>query len=181
MTRFDRIFRSRTVGIGATLALMACIGLIEQANFAKTRQTLISHIDPAAVAMTPAPINADWIIDGRPITTAAEIAHTDDGSTKVYVWQTTASTFHWNYGSDEIVQIVDGEAFVADQGGPEHRLGPGDVAFFPVGATTTWRVPDHVKKIATLKRPMPGPVAIAMRWMSKAKTLLKPESAFASN
>ena len=181
MARFGRIFdRSRIFGVGA-LGLMVCGGSIEHANFAATRQTTMSRIDPAGVTMTPAQINPDWVLEGRPITSAAEIAHTDDGSTKVYVWQTTASKFHWNYESDEIVQILDGEVFVADGDGPERRLGPGDVAFFPVGARTTWRVPDHLRKIATLKRPMPGPVASAMRWMREAKALLKPDAAFASN
>ena len=163
------------------LALALCGGYVEQLNFDMTRQTTMTRVDPNLVALAPAPIQGGWIIEGEPKTMAAEIAHTDDGSTKVYVWQTSAATFHWNYESDEIVQITDGDVFIADGNGPARHLGPGDVAFFPAGAKTIWRVPDHLRKIATLKRPLPGPLASPLRWAREAKAMLKPEVAFAAD
>ena len=170
----------RVFGFGALalFALATAGGVVEMRRHAAETQTRMGLVDPAGVAMAPAPIPSDWIIAGHPKTEAAEIAHTDDGSTHVYVWQTTASRFHWNYDSDEIVNVLDGEVFV-DDGNGERRLAPGSVAFFPAGARTTWRVPDHLRKIATLKRPTPGPVAALQRWARFAKDWIKPTQAFA--
>ena len=166
--------------VAATLCLLVgAAAVAEHRRFDAGRQTAMGVVDPAKVALGPAPIRPDWIIEGHPRTLAGEIAHTDDGTTHVYVWQTSAARFHWNYDSDEIVQILDGEVFVADETHAERRLGPGDVAFFPAGAKTLWRVPDHLRKIATLKRPLPSPVADVMRWLRAAKAWVRPTLAFA--
>lgn len=167
-------------GLGV-LALL-CVGAVaEHLHFQTMKQTTIGSVDPQSIKLQPAPIHPAWILEGHPVTEAAEVAHTDDGSTKVYVWRTTAGKFNWFYDSDEVVTVLDGEVFVTDGSGPEHRIGPGDVAFFPAGARTTWRVPDHVRKIATLKSPMPGPVASVIRWMKTAKAFVKPTAAFAGD
>jgi uncharacterized cupin superfamily protein len=163
------------------IAALAIAAHVEARHFDAGRQTAMALVDPASVVMRPAPIPADWILEGRPVTMAAEIAHTDDATTQVFVWQTTATRFHWNYTADEIVQIVDGDVYIADGAHDERHLGPGDVAFFPNGAHTTWRVPDHLRKIATLKRPLPSLVASAMRWMRAAKRWAQPEPAFAAD
>ena len=52
-----------------------------------------------------------------------------------------------HYSVDETVHIISGEVFVTDDGGAERRLGPGDMAFFPAGSASTWRVPSEVRKI----------------------------------
>ena len=41
--------------------------------------------------------------------------------------------------------IISGEVFVTNEKGEECRLGPGDVAFFPAGSRSTWRVPVAVR------------------------------------
>ena len=167
---------------GFGLLALAVVGAIaEQRHFDALAQTAMGVTDPSKVLMRPAPITPDWVIEGDPTTLAAEIAHTDDGSTKTYVWSTTKSRFHWFYESDEIVTVLDGEVFVDDGINGERRLGPGDVAFFPTGAKTTWRVPDHLRKVATLKRPLPSPFASVLRWLKEVKQMIKPSSsAFAS-
>ena len=161
------------------LTLAGGAALAEHRTFEANRDLSVGVIDPAKVALVPTPIRPNWIIEGQPRTLAAEIAHTDDGTTRVYVWQTSAGRFHWNYDFDEVVQIVDGEVFVSDQTHPERRLGPGDVAFFPIGARTLWRVPDHLRKIATIRRGPPSPIADVLRWIRAAKHKLSPEPAFA--
>jgi uncharacterized cupin superfamily protein len=135
----------------------------------------------ADVALAPTPIDPAWMLDGSPLTEAAEIARTRDGTTCVYLWQTTRATYRWEHESDETVYVLDGEAFVRDERardetghdamGPERRLGPADVAFFPAGARTIWRVPERLRKVSTLTRPLPGPAAGAMRWLRAGKRL----------
>ena len=138
------------------------------------RDRSIGVIDPAKAVLVPSPIPAEWVVEGKPRTFAAEIAHTDDGMTRVFVWQTSAARFHWNYDVDEVIQVVDGEVFIADETHGERRLGPGDVAFFPKGARTLWRVPDHLRKIATIRREPPSPIADVMRWLRAAKQWGRP-------
>lgn len=171
----------KTIWAIGLFALFVAGGYAEHRHFASTMQTTMGVVDPDKVTLIPAPIPEGWVLEGDPKTMAGEIAHTDDGTTRVFVWQTTAGRFHWFYKSDEVVQILDGEVFIADGARAERRLGPGDVAFFPVGARTTWRVPDHLRKIATLKRPLPGPIASVVRWLRAAKRWVKPEAAFAAD
>lgn len=174
--------RNRMYGFGAAalLAVAAFAGAADLRRHAAAAQTGMAMIDPATVTLAPAPIPTSWVLEGHPRTEAAEIAHSDDGTTKVYVWQTSAARFDWYYESDEIVSVLDGEVFVDDHVHGTRRLGPGDVAFFPAGASTTWRVPDHLRKIATLKRPMPGPLVAAQRWLRAIRDMVKPTSAFAA-
>ena len=172
--------RGRLQASGLLLLLLAGgAALSEHRSFEARRDLSVGIIDPAKVALAPTPIRPEWIIEGRPRTLAAEIARTDDGTTRVYVWQTSAARFHWNYEFDEVVQVLDGEVFVSDQTHTERRLGPGDIAFFPVAARTLWRVPDHLRKIATIRRGPPSPSADVLRWIRIAKHWLRPEPAFA--
>lgn len=174
--------RLRFIGLGA-LALVGLGGIALALPFHSSGAipVTMTAIDPGAVTFAPAPIRKDWMIEGHPTTMAAEIARTADETTRVYIWKTTAGRFHWYYDSDELITVLDGEVFVADGTGPEHRLGPGQVAFFPAGAATTWRVPDHLRKVATLRRPLPGPLASIVGAMRGVKHWLHPTTtAFAS-
>ena len=127
------------------------------------------------VALVPTPIEPAWRLDGGDVLTeAAEIARAEDGTTVVYLWQTTRAHFRWEHESDEIVTVLAGEAYLSDRGAPagmrrERRLGPGDVAFFPAGSRTEWRVPERLRKVSTLVRPLPPPLAQAMRWLRAGK------------
>ena len=171
--------RARILAFGgiALLAVAASIAL-GQAPLVPP----VGFVSPASVDLKPAPIPSAWVLEGTPTALAREIARSPDDSTTVYLWQTSAGRFNWFYDSDEIVTILDGEVFVKESPeGPESRLGPHDVAFFPRGAATTWRVPDHLRKIATLKRPLPGPIAGLVRFAQMAKALIKPTAAFAAD
>ena len=141
----------------------------------------MTAVDPGAVTFAPSPIRKEWIIEGHPSTMAAEVAHTADESTHVYIWKTTAARFHWNYEADELITVLDGDVFISDNTGPERHLKAGDVAFFPAGAATIWRVPNHLRKVATLRRPLPGPIAGVVAAMRGVKHWLHPTStAFAA-
>ncbi len=174
MRRSQVLFSMAIVVVGA-------LGFAEASQHQASKQTTIGVINPNDVILKPAPINPAWVLEGNPQTMGAEIAHSDDGSTKAYVWQTTKSVFDWHYDFDEVVTILDGEVFLTDKTNMERRLGPGDVAFFPQGTVVHWRVPDHVKKVATIKTLLPEPIAGIVRWMRMARNMIKPSAAFASN
>ena len=141
----------------------------------------------ANVALAATPIARDWLLDaGEPRTEAATLAADDHGTLAVYLWQTTRARYRWEHASDEVVTILDGECFVADEGSEtgqpggqaaERRLATGDVAFFPAGSRSVWRVPRHIRKVSTLVRPLPRPLRRAWRGLRALRRSLRPPRA----
>jgi len=119
--------------------------------------------DPATVVLEPAPIEPDWIMEGNPQARAKELARSDDGTSVVVAWSCTAGRFHWHYSVDETVHVISGEVFVTNDDGHERRLGPGDMAFFPAGSSSMWRVPTSVRKLAVCRHSLPQPLGFALR------------------
>jgi uncharacterized protein len=99
-------------------------------------------------ALFPAPIRPEWILEGAPVARARPVAVTADDHFSSTVWDCTAGRFRWQFRSDEIVHILEGEVHVTDEAGRERALVPGDVALFSRGTTSVWRVPRYVKKLA---------------------------------
>ncbi len=128
---------------------------------------------PAQVELAPAPIPADWILAGTPEARSRQLARSQDGASTVMAWSCTAGRFNWHYTVDETVHIISGEVFVTNHKGEECRLGPGDMAFFPAGSRSTWRVPVEVRKLAVCRQAMPLPFGFALRaWNKLSRTLL---------
>jgi mannose-6-phosphate isomerase-like protein (cupin superfamily) len=96
--------------------------------------------------LQPAPLRSNWILEGNPVTRSLALGE----------------------GSDEFVHILEGSATIrlADT---EVTLSPGDVAFFPQGATTYWTVPHYVKKLATFRSVQAG---LMTRIVGKMKRVL---------
>jgi uncharacterized cupin superfamily protein len=168
------------IGLAAGL-----VGYFDHRSYAATDMTNLNTINPRNVALTSNPIRKDWIIDGHPDATSTEIAHTHDGTTQVFVWRVSAGKFNWFYDFDEVVTVLDGDMYLSDganapQGAAERHVVAGDVVFFPKGAVVTWRVPDHVRKIATLKHALPSPIASLMRWGKMVKAWTRPTEAVAA-
>jgi uncharacterized protein len=122
---------------------------------------------PADVELNPAPIPADWIIDGRPQARSKRLATSADGTASVMAWSCTAGRFNWHYAVDEAIHIISGEVFVTNEKNEKHRLGPGDMAFFPAGSQSTWHVPHEVRKFAVCRHSMPRPLGTALRAWNK--------------
>jgi uncharacterized protein len=131
----------------------------------------IIFADPATVALDPAPIIPGWIVEGTPQARTRELARSADGTTVVVAWSCTAGRFNWHYGVDEMVHVISGEAFVSDEAGVERRLGPGDMAFFPSGSRSLWRVPVAVRKLAVCRQTLPKPLGFAIRSWRKLSAL----------
>ena len=97
-------------------------------------------VAPADVPMGDAPVNPAWVRSGAPRARIGEIARSADGTSVTLIWDCTAGLFDWRFGVDETVHILEGEVAVTGADGVERVLRPGDVAFFPSGAVTLWRV-----------------------------------------
>jgi uncharacterized cupin superfamily protein len=105
--------------------------------------------------LEPAPISPDWILAGTPTARSKVLARSHDRTTSILVWECTAGCFNWSYNQDEIVMVIAGEVFISTENGEERRLGQGEMAFFPAGSSCTWRVREHIKKIAILRKDLP--------------------------
>ncbi len=127
---------------------------------------------PADIELAPDPIRPNWIIEGAPQARSKRLAESADGTSSVMAWSCTAGRFQWHYSVDETVHIISGEVFVTDEKGDVHRLGPGDMAFFPAGSRSIWHVPDRVRKLAMCRHSMPRPLGFAVRaWNKLVDTL----------
>jgi uncharacterized protein len=131
----------------------------------------IIFADPTTVALTPKPIDPRWIIEGTPEARAGELARSADGTAVVLAWSCTAGQFHWHYHVDETVHVISGEVFVTNDDGVERRLGPGDMAFFPAGSRSLWRVPCAVRKLAVCRHSLPRALGFALRAWKKLVAL----------
>jgi uncharacterized protein len=122
---------------------------------------------PAEIELAADPICPGWVIDGEPQARSRRLAESADGTSSVMAWSCTAGRFNWTYTVDETVHIIAGEVFVTDHNGQTHRLGPGDMAFFPAGSRSTWYVPVEVRKLAVCRHAMPRLFGTLLRIWNK--------------
>jgi uncharacterized cupin superfamily protein len=127
----------------------------------------VAFADPATVELAPNPIPQSWILEGAPQARSKQLAESADGTSMIMVWSCSAGSFTWNYAGDETVHIISGEVFVTDGDGAVRRLGPGDMAFFPAGSRSTWRIPHEVRKLAVCRHGMPRPFGTLLRAWNK--------------
>ena len=113
------------------------------------------------------PILPNWVLSGTPVTRSKAVVRSHDWTSNIVIWHCTAGSFNWHYSQDEVVVIVSGEVFITNEKGEERRLGPGDLAFFPAGTSSKWRVPHEVRKIAVLKETMWRPLGFGLKVWKK--------------
>jgi hypothetical protein len=87
-------------------------------------------------------------------------------------WSCTAGRFNWHYAVDETIHIISGEVFVTNEKNEKHRLGPGDMVFFPAGSQSTWHVPHGVRKFAVCRHSMPRSLGVTLRAWNKLVNIL---------
>jgi len=123
---------------------------------------------PATAELTKIePVLPNWVLSGNPVTRAKNFVRSRDWTTGVVIWECSAGQFHWHYAQDEVVFVVEGEVFITDHKGEERRLGPGDIAFFPAGTSSIWRVPVSVRKVAVVKESLWRPLGFAVKAWKK--------------
>jgi uncharacterized cupin superfamily protein len=127
---------------------------------------------PADVELLPAPIPAEWIIEGNPQARSKRLAASADGTATVMAWSCTPGRFNWYYRVDETIHVISGEVFVTDEKDRTHRLGPGDMVFFPAGSHSVWHVTKEVRKFAICRHSMPRPLGFALRAWNKLIAIL---------
>jgi uncharacterized cupin superfamily protein len=140
---------------------------------------------PSTIELEPSSLPREWVLEGNPQVRAKEIARSDDASMSMIVWSCTEGRFRWHYGVDETVHILSGEVIVTDDDSKEHRLGPGDSAFFPAGTTSVWHVTQAMRKVAVCRATVPRVVSLGLRawnWgKRRAKTLFAAGAATTSS
>jgi uncharacterized cupin superfamily protein len=113
--------------------------------------------------LLPAPIEPHWVIAGQPRARAADLGRSPDGTCMWFQWDCTAGTFHWYFGVEETVHILQGDVRVRDASGRESHLRAGDVAVMPANAWMVWHVDDYVRKLALCRYPVPRPFGGLLR------------------
>ena len=123
--------------------------------------------------LVDAPIDQDWIIDGAPRARSGWWSSSTDGVANNYVWECTAGRFHWHFGLDETVYVVEGEVEISGVGVETTWLRAGDAALFRAGSSSIWHVPHYVRKHATLRSELPSSLRAQLAWGRRAKRLLR--------
>ena len=121
----------------------------------------------------PAPIDAQWIIEGNPIARNKCLSRSKDGTASNYIWDCTAGRFNWYYQIDETVCVLEGSVLVRDHHGGSRLLEAGDTAFFAAGSSAEWTVPNYVRKVAFMRRPMPRSVVLAKKLYAVVKGIVR--------
>ena len=111
--------------------------------------------EPTAVKLGDSPIPAELITEGNPVARIWIAAQTDDRKVTQGVWDCTAGKFIWEYGWDEFVMILEGEAVIAPEEGEPFTMRAGDYVHFPIGLKVEWQVPKYIKKTFVLRTPEP--------------------------
>lgn len=124
--------------------------------------------------LTRADIPTEWIVSGTPQARVKHLQVSPDEKLAIALWDCTEGSFNWYFAGDEFVHILEGEVTVRDGDGSTHVLRPGDIAYFPAGLTSLWRVHGYVKKLAVYRQ---EPPSLALRAWRKAKRILRPQAA----
>jgi uncharacterized cupin superfamily protein len=121
----------------------------------------------AEADMETSSIPAAWLLSGEARVRSKLLGESQDRLAYAVYWECGAAEFKWHYGKDEFLVILSGDVFVTDKNGVERYYGPSDFVFFPAGTRATWRVPNHLRKIAILRSPLNQPIAFMSRVWNK--------------
>ena len=115
------------------------------------------------VPLNAAPINPDWVLEGKPVARNAALSRSEDGFATTVIWDCTAGVFNWFYDIDETVYVLEGSVTIEDGDGKVRALNGGDAAYFPAGSSAKWTVENYVRKVAFCRRPVPRGLAMARK------------------
>ena len=107
------------------------------------------------VKLADSPIPVALITEGNPVAQTWIAAQADDQRVTQGVWTCTAGKFTWDYGWDEFVMVLEGEAVVTPEGGKPLTLGVGDFGYFPMGLKVEWHVLKYIRKTFVIRTPEP--------------------------
>ena len=114
----------------------------------------VQTMDSAAIPATPwpeMPIPDEQVVEGRPDARGLVVHQTPDQLVSSGFWQCSPSKFTWEFTWDEFVCVIEGRVTISDNHGNTLTLGPGDVASFAKGLSTTWHVQEQVRKFFVIR------------------------------
>jgi uncharacterized cupin superfamily protein len=123
------------------------------------------------VSLEPAPIKAEWILEGNPVARNRTISTSKDGTSVALFWDCSAGKFNWFYDVDETVYVLEGSVLLKDANGAQRLVSAGDTVFFPVGAKVEWTVDKYIRKVAFCADPLPMPLRFMRRALRAVKRL----------
>jgi uncharacterized protein len=135
-------------------------------------QSRIEYLTIGKQELRPGALNPDWIISGEPNIRSAILSRSQDGECFTALWECSEGTFRWNYSFDETLHFLEGSVTFDDGSGVPHIAGPGDVVYFPKGASVIWTVHSRVLKLAVCRSVLPAPLAVPIRWLRVLKRML---------
>lgn len=149
----------------AATGLMLC--LLSACGSAEPPLSL-STSDPGAVKKST-PLDAKQVIEGSPSTYTDDVYQSADGQLFVAYWSASAGRFTWDYTDiNEVITILEGEAFVKTSDGKTHHLKPGVTLTFGSGDFAEWHVPNYIRKVAVVQR---SPRPLGRRIIDKIKKI----------
>jgi uncharacterized cupin superfamily protein len=105
----------------------------------------ISSLSVRDAPVEPAPIPAEDIISGEPVSTMAILWRSEDGTLYNGVWHCTPGVFMLTHPGETIC-LVEGRATITPVGGEPVTVVPGEVVFIPEGTLARWEVHETVRK-----------------------------------
>jgi len=126
-----------------------------------TPQPMLHVANPSATLQT-----------GNPLFRVAHYSIAPGEASGSGVWACDGpSTFEWNFGSDEVVYLIEGEVQVSYLG-KQFTIRPGETSLFLQGTSAVWHVPNGLLKSYTLHHP-PLLVRLWRKWKGpvRAQTL----------
>lgn len=147
---------------------------MKTSEIAPSKSILVST--PAAVDLgsESLPLMANWVLSGEPKSRSKTLARSRDWTSHIVVWECTDGIFEWRYPQDEVMVVISGEAFLVEGEGKERRFGPGDLGFFPAGASVKWRVPvGGIRKVAIVHEPVWRPLGFGLKVWNKGLRMLR--------
>lgn len=107
------------------------------------QQTILTNVESAS--LDPMPLPAEQITKGEPEASGTILWVSGDGKLANGIWECTPGEFDYVH-ADETATVIRGRATVTPEGGEAIVLEAGDVAFFPAGTKTKWRVEETIRK-----------------------------------
>ncbi len=95
------------------------------------------------------------IVGERPFQRDNIVFTNDAGNMFVGMWDSTSfdsemRPFPWH----ELVQLLEGEVTITEEGGQAHLFKPGDAYFIPMGTVCKWQTTGYVKKLYSILDPV---------------------------
>jgi uncharacterized protein len=98
------------------------------------------------LALEPAPLDPETVLEGSPEVSGLVLATSDDGRVMRGVWQITPGVVR-DVEADELFVVVSGRATVEVEGGPTLELEPGVVGVLRAGDRAVWRIHETLRKV----------------------------------